>query len=97
MARVTRKFCDDFDTWAADRLTKGEFTPADMVEFKDMVRRDLTPGPDQIREGLTIIIAAGVEVPATIDDHERRHELWADYFEIEAEAIRRMGVGVTKR
>lgn len=88
MATVTRKFRDDFDTWAADRLAKGEFTPADMDEFKDMLRRDLTPGPDQLREGLTIIIAAGVEVPATIDDHERRYQLWADYFAVEAEAIR---------
>lgn len=88
MATVTRKFRDDFDTWAADRLAKGEFSPADMAEFKDMLRRDLTPGPDQLREGLTIIIAAGVEVPATIDDHERRYQLWADYFSVEAEAIR---------
>ena len=90
MTTVTRRFRDDFDTWAADRLAKGEFTPADMAEFKDMLRRDLTPGPDQLRAGLTVIIAAGVEVPATIDDHERRYALWADYFAIEAEAIRRM-------
>lgn len=90
MATVTRKFRDDFDTWAADRLAKGEFTPADMDEFKDMLRRDLTPGPDQLREGLTIIIAAGVEVPATIDDHERRYALWADFFAMEAEAIRQL-------
>lgn len=88
MATVTRKFRDDFETWAADRLAKGEFTPADMDEFKALLRRDLTPGPDQLRAGLTVIIAAGVEVPATIDDHQRRYELWADHFAIEAEAIR---------
>ena len=90
MTTVTRRFRDDFDTWAADRLAKGEFTPADMAEFKDLLRRDLTPGPDQLRAGLAVIIAAGVEVPATIDDHDRRYALWADYFAIEAEAIRRM-------
>lgn len=90
MATVTKRFKDDFDTWAADRLAKGEFTPADMAEFKDLLRRDLTPGPDQLRAGLTIIIAAGVEVPATIDDHERRYALWADYFDVEARAIRQM-------
>jgi hypothetical protein len=90
MVTVTRKFRDDFDTWAADRLAKGEFTPADVSEFTDMLRRDLTTGPDQLREGLTIIIAAGVEVPATIDDHERRYALWADFFAIEAEAIRQL-------
>lgn len=88
MATVTRKFRDDFECWAADRLAKGEFTEADMAEFKDMLRRDLAPGPDRLREGLSIIIAAGVEVSATIDDHERRYQLWADFFEIEAEAIR---------
>lgn len=80
MATVTRKFRDDFETWAADRLAKGEFTPADMDEFKDLLRLDLTPGPDQLREGLTIIISAGVEVPAAIDDHEQRYQLWADFF-----------------
>lgn len=90
MATVTRKFRDDFETWAADRLARGEFTEGDMAEFKDMLRRDLTPGPDQLREGLTVIIAAGVEVPATIDDHEERYQLWADFFAAEAEAIRHL-------
>ena len=90
MATVTRKFRDDFDTWAADRLAKSEFTQADMSEFKDMLRRDLTAGPDQLREGLTVVIAAGVEVPATIDDYEERYRLWADYFALEAEAIREL-------
>lgn len=88
MATVTRKFRDDFDTWAADRLAKGEFAEADMAEFKDLLRRDLAPGPDQLRAGLTVIIATGVEMPATIDDHEERYRLWADYFSVEAKAIR---------
>ena len=88
MATVTRKFRDDFDTWAVDRVRKGEFTPADMDEFKEMVRRDLMPGPDQLRAGLKVIVAAGVEVPAAIDDHEERYRLWADFFSLEAEAIR---------
>lgn len=90
MATVTRKFRDDFECWATDRLARGEFTEADMAEFKDMLRRDLGPGPDQLREGQSVIIAAGVEVPATIDDHERRYQLWADYFSVEAEAIRNL-------
>jgi hypothetical protein len=87
MATVTRKFRDDFDTWAADRLSKGYFTEAEMLDFKDMLRRDLAPGPDQLRSGLTVIIAAGVEIPATIDSNEERHQLWSDYFAAEAEAI----------
>jgi hypothetical protein len=90
MATVTRKFRDDFEAWAADRLAKGEFSDADMAEFKDLLRRDLAPGPDQLREGLKVIIAAGVEVPATIDDHEERYRLWADFFAIETESIRNL-------
>ena len=35
MATVTRKFRDDFDLWAADRIARGEFTEPDMAEFKD--------------------------------------------------------------
>lgn len=88
MATVTRKFRDEFECWAADRLAKGEFTPADMEEFKEMLRQDLTPGPDQLRKGLTVIIAAGIEVPASIDDHEERYRFWSEFFAIEAEAIR---------
>lgn len=88
MATVTRAFRNDFECWAADRLASGTFSQAEMDEFKDMLRRDLTPGPDQLREGLTVIIASGVEVPATIDDHNERYRLWAEYFAIEAEAIR---------
>lgn len=88
MATVTKRFKDDFDTWAADRIASGAFTESDMADFKDMLRRDLTPGPDQLREGLSVIIAAGVEVPAAIDDHEERYRVWADFFAAEAEAIR---------
>lgn len=88
MATVTRKFRDDFECWSADRLAKGQFTEADMIEFKDMLRRDLAPGPDLLREGLSVIIAAGVKVSATIDDHEERYRLWSDYFAVEAESIR---------
>lgn len=90
MATVTRKFRDDFETWAADRLARGQFSQAEMDEFKDLLRRDLAPGPDLLREGLTVIIAAGVEVPATIDDHEERYRLWSDYFAVEAESIRNL-------
>lgn len=90
MATVTRKFRDDFETWAADRLARGEFTEADMAEFKDLLRRDLAPGPDLLRAGYVVIIASGAEVPAAIDDHEERYRLWADFFAIEAQAIREL-------
>lgn len=91
MATVSRKFRDDFETWAADRIARGEFTEADMAEFRAMLRRDLTPGPDQLREGLTVIVAAGIEVPAAIDDHEERYRMWSDFFAAEAGAIRAIG------
>lgn len=90
MATVTRKFRDDFETWAADCVARDVFTQADIGDFKEMLRRDLAPGPDQLRAGLTVIIASGVEVPATIDDHEERYRLWADYFAAEAESIRNL-------
>lgn len=90
MATVTRKFRDDFDTWAAHQIEVGGFTEAEMVEFKDMLRRDLAEGPDPLRQGLAVIIAAGVEVPAAIDDHAERYRLWSDFFESEAEAIRKL-------
>lgn len=88
MATVTRKFRDDFETWAADRLASAQFTEADIAEFKDMLRRDLAPGPDQLREGLTVFLESGVEIPATIDDHEERYQLWSNYFANEAAMIR---------
>lgn len=87
MATVTKKFRDDFECWASDRLTRGEFTQADMDEFKEMLRRDLTPGPDQLRVGLHVFNAAGVEVPAAIDDHEERYRVWANFFAAEAAQI----------
>lgn len=88
MATVTRKFRDDFDTWAVDRIFKGEFTPADMDEFKEMLRHDLTPGPDQLRTGYTVIVASGVEIPAAIDNHVDRYRLWSEFFAVEADTIR---------
>jgi hypothetical protein len=88
MATVTKKFRDDFEAWAANRIACGEFSEAEMANFKDMLRRDLTPGPDQIREGLTTIAASGIEIPAVIDNCDERYQLWASYFASKASAIR---------
>lgn len=87
MASVTRKFRDDFEAWAANRVATSEFSLEEMADFKEMLRRDLAPGPDQLRAGQTMILTAGVEIPATIDDHEERYRLWADYFSAEAKII----------
>lgn len=89
MATVTRQFKENFDAWAKHRVASGDWSPDDMEELKGLLRIDLTPGPDQLRAGLTIIKAAGVEVPATIDDHEERYRLWDDFF---ASENKRLGV-----
>ena len=88
MATVTRKFRDDFETWAADCIAAGTWTAQEIEELKGLLHIDLAPGPDQLRADLHVLNAAGVEVPATIDDHEARYRLWADFFAGEAEAIR---------
>lgn len=88
MAKVTKDFKENFDTWAAHRIAIGGWTAADIEDLKSLLRIDFDPGPDQTRAGLTVIIAAGVEVPAAIDDHEERYRLWDEYFASEAESIR---------
>lgn len=86
--KVTLKFKEDFDTWAHDRIRFNEFTQADMAEFKEMLRKDLLPGEDQLRQGLEYINAAGVTVPAMIDNYEDRIKLWTAYFAECAQEIR---------
>ena len=86
--RVTKQFRDDFETWSANALKWGDFTRDDMAEFKEMLRQDMQPGPDQLREGLEIINAAGVTVPAIIDNYEDRIKCWTNYFAACAQQIR---------
>ena len=85
---VTKQFNEDFDTWSANALKWGDFTQEDMAEFKEMLRKDMHPGPDLLREGLEAINAAGVTVPAMIDNYEDRIKCWTDYFAHCAKAIR---------
>lgn len=88
MATVTRKFKDDFDTWANDRIASGQFSKDEMEEMKGLLRIDFAPGPDQLRAGYTFLNEQGVTIPATIDDHEERYRVWSNYFKDEAEIIR---------
>lgn len=87
--RVTKQFKDDFDVWANNALRFGDFTKDEMTEFKEMLRRDMQPGPDQLREGLEVITAKGI-TPAMIDNYEDRIKAWTDYFSIRANEIRQM-------
>lgn len=80
MATVTRTFKEQFDIWAARKIANGDFTVESMEELKSMLRKDFTPGPDQLRDGLEVITHAGVAIPATIDDHEERYRVWDTYF-----------------
>ena len=86
--RVTKEFRDNFETWSANALKWGDFTKEDMAEFKEMLRTDMQPGHDQLRQGLEFITAAGVTVPAMIDNYEDRIKCWADYFAHCAKSIR---------
>lgn len=95
MATVTRQFKIDFDTWAQKRIDAGEWTLDEIEGLRVMIRQDLTPGPDQLREGLTYLDSVGVERPAMIDDHEERAQLWSRFFA--DEVIRAAGINTRIR
>lgn len=98
MATVTARFKDNYEFWSAHKVASKEFTQDEMDRLKGMIRKDLTKGPDQLREGLEIINAAGVPMPATIDDHEERYRLWDQFFAEECESIRSMpSSGINQR
>ena len=75
MATVTKRFKDNFDYWIANRVECGEFTLEQAEELRGLIRTDLTPGKDQLRQ-------------FAIDDHEERFKLWDDFFAIECAEIR---------
>ena len=84
MATVTKAFKENYDFWIANRVESGEFTPADAEELRVMIRKDLTPGPDQFRQ-------------FAIDDHEERFKLWDDFFAAECAEIRCGSAGINAR
>ena len=87
MAAVTKRFRDNYDFWISHKIKSGEFSEEEAKELKGMIRQDLIEGSDQLREGLEIITAAGVKMPATIDDHLERYKLWDEFFEVECQEI----------
>ena len=84
MATVTKEFRADFEKWSAAKIRDGEFTPEEIVGLKDLIRKDLAPGPDQIRKGMMVTTEDGRRVHFTIDDHEERASLWTTFFRDEA-------------
>ena len=89
MAIVTKRFRDNFEAFAAHRVASGAFSASEMEEFRALVRKDLEPGPDQIRTAVDCLMVAGVKIPATIDGAEERYRLWDEFFAAEAEDIAR--------
>ena len=87
MTTVSRQFRDNFELFAAHRMANGELTEEDVAELKRLIRIDLEPGPDQLRQAVLYLNAAGAKIPATIDDHEERYRYWADFFEAEVADI----------
>lgn len=85
---VTKQFKEDFDVWANDVLSSGEFTNDDMEELKTLLRKDFQPGPDHLRDCYELIIAGGAKVPAAIDNYEDRIKAWTDFFSVCANEIR---------
>lgn len=85
---VTKQFKEDFDLWADNAIECGEFTKEDMADFKEMLRKDFKPGEDQLREGYKAINAAGVTVPAAIDNYEDRIKVWSSFFADAANNLR---------
>jgi hypothetical protein len=90
MATVTRQFKEDFDTWAQQKIDACEWTPEEIDGLRGMIRQDLTPGPDVLRQHLTHLDTLGIEHPSMIEDHEERYQLWAKYFA--DEIIRAVGI-----
>lgn len=91
MATVTRQFKEDFETWAQQKIDAREWTREEIEGLRVMIRQDLTPGPDVLRQHLTHLDALGVEAPSMIEDHEERYRLWSQYFA--DEIIRACGAG----
>lgn len=87
---MTRKFKEDFDLWAQQRIADGDWSAEEIEGLRTMIRADLMPGPDKMRASLMVLDSMGVARPAMIDDHEERHRLWAQFFS--DEVVRTSGV-----
>jgi len=90
MAKATRVFRDNFDAWSQHKISAGDFTAQEIDDLRALIRIDLTPGPDQMRDECELFNANGVKIPATIDDHEDRYKLWDGFFAAEVADIRLM-------
>lgn len=90
MATVTKQFRNNFEAWAQCKIDACEWTLAEIEGLRAMIRKDLTPGPDQLRGECEFLTIAGVKMPATIDDHDARYRLWDGFFAAELADIQLM-------
>lgn len=99
--RVTKKFKEDFDLWAADSVESGYWSQQEMDDFKEVMRKhELADGPDKLRDTLVLYTPQGKEIPAVINDPKDRYQYWADYFAGRANDIRlrmRINEGINER
>lgn len=84
---VSRQFRDNLEKWSAHRIATGQWTAEEIEGLREMLRTEIRPGPDQFRQGVTVLTRCGVAIPATIDDHEERYRLWDDFFADEVRII----------
>lgn len=79
MARVSREFSERFEAFVAGRVASGAYALADVEELREVVRRDLQPGPDTQRGSVDCLMIAGQPVSACIDDADERRRLWEEF------------------
>jgi hypothetical protein len=84
---VSAAFRRNFEIFAEHRVSSGFFTDEEMEGLRELIRKDLRPGPDQIRAEVDCLEIAGVKIPATIDDVADRYRLWDEFFAAEVEAL----------
>ena len=84
---VSPAFRRNFEIFAEHRIASGLFTAEEMEYLRELIRKDLRPGPDPIRAEVDCLEIAGVRIPATIDDVADRYRLWEEFLADEVEAI----------
>lgn len=90
MATVTKQFRNNFEAWAQYKIDACDWTLAEIEGLRGAIRKDLTPGQDQLRGECELFNAKGIQIPATIDDHEARYRLWDAFFSADLADIQLM-------
>lgn len=99
--RVTRQFKENFDLWAEEAVSSGDWTQDQMDGLKEIMRKhELADGPDTMRDTLVNYTPEGVELPAAINDPKDRFDYWDKFFASKAAEIRSrqaMSAGIALR